>query len=41
MPRVRGGYYTTTEPGDWLAQHREEAAKLRRLEAQGQGVAAE
>ncbi len=38
---VRGGYYTTTEPGDWLAQHREEAAKLRRLEAQGHGVAAE
>jgi phthalate 4,5-dioxygenase len=26
---VRGGYYTTTEAGDWLALHKNEAAKLR------------
>jgi phthalate 4,5-dioxygenase len=26
---VRGGYYTTTEPGDWLALHRDAVTKLR------------
>jgi phthalate 4,5-dioxygenase oxygenase subunit len=27
---VRGGYYTTTEAGDWLALHKDEVEKLRR-----------
>ncbi|HXP74119.1 MAG TPA: Rieske 2Fe-2S domain-containing protein [Stellaceae bacterium] len=27
--KVRGGYYTTTKDGDWLALHKEEAEKLR------------
>ena len=28
--QARGGYYTTTEEGDWLALHREALAQLRR-----------
>ena len=29
LAAVRGGYYTTTAPGDWQALHREAVAKLR------------
>jgi hypothetical protein len=28
--QARGGYYTTTEEGDWLALHRAALAQLRR-----------
>ncbi len=28
LTHIRGGYYTTTEPGDWLKLHREEVQKL-------------
>jgi hypothetical protein len=30
---VRGGYYTTTEPGDWLALHRDAVTKTREASA--------
>jgi phthalate 4,5-dioxygenase oxygenase subunit len=29
--KVRGGFYTTTEPGDWLALHAQAVAKLKEL----------
>jgi len=31
--RVRGGYYTTTEPGDWLKLHEKAVTKVREAES--------